>query len=440
MASRSSLLVRLNLWYGAMVTMTVILALVAAELLSSYLARQQQIELFHRVQSEVRRQYAETGPSAAAHVEVPGTVTELMDDEGHSLGQQGRWPDTPVLVTVTQLGEGVWLRTGIPDAALQEARQDARLGLVGGGGMALLVALGGGIWVTRRSLRPIDQLVLTARQIIESGDEGQRVPASRSGDQLDDLVVLFNALLDRNARLVESMRQSLDNVGHDLRTPLTRIQAAAELALASEDTDEHIDSLETCLEEAIAAHELLTALLDLTTAEAGMMRIERQPLSLREVIRRTQSLYQHVAEDRGVQLVVEDGADATVAADPMRLQQAAANVVDNALKFSDAGSAITLSVVRDGAQAGIQVQDHGCGIDPADLPHLFDRLFRADSSRATPGAGLGMAMVKAILDAHGGRVAVQSQPDRGTTVTLWLDVAGTLGKATAPSSGADPAR
>lgn len=410
---RLSLVARLNLWYAAVLLITVFIGLLGAELTSSWLGRQRQVALVERVEREVRTLYREGGREAISVV-TRGVHTELSDREPPR-------STTGFVETTTRLDKDVWLHLSIPDEVVQRTRREARLGLLGGGGLALLVALIGGTWVTRRALRPIEDVAQTAHRILSHGDTGERVPSPQTGDQLDRMVGLFNSLLDSNQNMVQAMHHSLDSIGHDLRTPLTRIRSSAELALDGT-TSAKDEALETALEESAAIDGLLGSLLDLSRAEAGMLPLDLQPLSLVDTATRILTLYEHVASERNIRLQLDAPADIEVYADPNRTRQALANLVDNALKFSGEGSEVRLGLVEDTAQglAGVTVHDQGPGIPAEELPRVFERLYRGDRSRSTPGSGLGLSMVRAIAEAHGGRVDLDSTAGQGTRVSLWL--------------------
>lgn len=304
-------------------------------------------------------------------------------------------------------------------ALLDELRPGALIAIVG----ALLLAVAGGYALTRRGLRPVRQLAATAREVIHSGDLSRRVPEPRTRDELAEVSTLFNGVLARNEQLVAGMRASLDNVAHDLRTPLTRLRGTAEIALRGDEAAAR-EALATCIEESDHVLAMLRALMDISEAEAGIMKLAREPLGLHRVAREVVELYEQVAEDAGVELVADvHGADLVVLADPIRARQAVANLVDNAVKYTPRGGRVTLGVRREGERGVLAVVDTGEGIESGAQPRIFDRLFRAEPSRSRPGLGLGLSLVKAIADAHGGTIHVVSAPGQGSTFELALPLA-----------------
>jgi signal transduction histidine kinase len=289
--------------------------------------------------------------------------------------------------------------------------------------LAILLVGGAGGWVlTRSTLAPIRELAAVTHDIVVTGRTDARVPPGAAGDAVDDLTTSFNAMLDRIDTLIAGMRDALDNVAHDLRTPLARLRATAERALASRSSDDHRAALEDCLEESDRILSMLNTLMDISEAETGTMRLALDRVPLGALAREVAELYEDVAAERHVTLEIADDPSVVVTGDRDRLRQALANLVDNALKYGPPRGTVTVEVRHAGAEAIVEVRDQGPGIPEGEQSRVWDRLFRGDRSRAERGLGLGLSLVRAYVRAHGGRVAVESAPGAGSTFRLALPV------------------
>jgi len=292
-------------------------------------------------------------------------------------------------------------------------------GLVGG--LTVIISLLAGNFIAYRAMRPVRQIVATAQAIIRTGQLNSRVPTRPTHDEFDELVRLFNTLLDRNESLIGAMREALDNVAHDLRTPLTRLRGTAELALSSNtDLATARESLADCVEESERVLAMLNTLMDITEAEAGMMKLHRAPVDLCQLVREVMELYQYVAEERKISIHTELPARCETSVDGNRIRQVFANLLDNAIKYTPEGGSVTISVRDEPEQAVTIFRDTGMGIPAEEQEKIWARLYRGDKSRSQRGLGLGLSLVKAVVEAHGGKVTVSSQPNMGATFTVKL--------------------
>src|SRR5258708_7133877 len=337
------------------------------------------------------------------------------------------WDPSKLEIASATLADGTLVQVGKSTEARDDllARFRATLGIVTL--FIVIVALTGGWLAAQSALYPIRRLTLAVQRIIRTGRTDARVPVEGTGDALDELTSLFNTMLDKIEGVVTAMRGALDNVSHDLRTPLTRLRGAAEMALASpppgdcaEQAEHYREVLADCVEESDRVLVMLNTLMDISEAESGTMQLRREAVSLADVVARAIDLYRDVADTKGVTLASAATADIVVTADRTRLEQVAANLIDNAVKYTPPGGRVDVEVRRDADAAVLRVRDTGAGIPADELPRIFDRLFRGDTSRAERGLGLGLSLVKAIVEAHGGTVEVGSERGRGSVFTVRL--------------------
>jgi signal transduction histidine kinase len=337
------------------------------------------------------------------------------------LSQPQGWNVETLETGSIRLRDGTLLIVGKSTEARDDllARFRAALGLVTLS--IVLVALTGGVLVTQTAIAPIRQLTAAVERIIATGRTDRRVPIAARRDAIDELSALFNAMLDKIEGLVNGMRAALDNVSHDLRTPMTRLRTSAEMALAAPpEVNRYREALADCVEEADRVLVMLTTLMDITEAESGTMPLKRDRVMLSDIVARATDLYHDTAEAKGLTLVAVVDRDVRVNVDRTRLEQVAANLLDNALKYTPSGGRVEIAASRDGDRAILRVRDSGMGIPADEQPRIWDRLFRGDRSRTERGLGLGLSLVKAVVQAHGGTVAVSSEPGQGSTFTVSL--------------------
>jgi signal transduction histidine kinase len=285
----------------------------------------------------------------------------------------------------------------------------------------LLIGILIGTLLTFRAIRPIRQLIQTVRDILKTGKMSTRVPVRSERGELNELVSLFNEMLDRNDSLIQAMHESLDNVAHDLRTPMTRLRGVAELAMQDEhNPDAWYEALADSMEESERVLTMLNTLMDVAEAQTGAMRLDMVDVPVPEVVRAVVELYDIVADEKQVTVTTHLPDGLSIYADRNRIQQVLANLLDNAIKYSDSGGHIDISVYEEGDFAVISVSDQGIGIAPGEVNRIWDRLYRGDRSRSKRGLGLGLSFVQAIVQAHGGKVRVETKMNKGSKFFIML--------------------
>lgn len=286
-----------------------------------------------------------------------------------------------------------------------------------------IIALGyiGGLFVANRALNPIRQLIAALSSIVESGKMDKRVPVPETDMLYRELISLFNTMLDKIETLVNGMRGVLDNVAHDLRTPMTRFRGTAEVALSSERNGNTLrEALVDCVEESERILIMLNTMMDVSEAETGAMKLNTESINVAPLVDDIVELYDYVAEEKGVTVNTSLPLELYVTADRGRLRQVLANLLDNAIKYTPSGGSVDIEAVKVQDEVKITVRDTGVGISDKELDSIWDRLYRGDKSRSERGLGLGLSLVKAIVGAHRGYVEVLSSPGSGSVFSVHL--------------------
>lgn len=271
-------------------------------------------------------------------------------------------------------------------------------------------------FLARSILRPVTNLAEVMTQV--GRKRHVRAPVANTGDEVDQLSQEFNSLLDRNDALIENIKSTIDNVAHDLRTPLTRFRMIAEAALTNQ-KDPNL-ALQEGLESSEQILKLLNAIMDVSESEAGTMKVLKEPVDLGLLLESLKEMFEYVAEEKKVKISLTTSDHVTVLGDPTRLMQAFANLVDNAVKYSGPDTEVRIDIKQSGEEVITAIRDQGAGIPADDLEKIWERLYRGDKSRSTSGLGIGLSVVKAIINVHEGKIEVQSTEGKGSVFTVTL--------------------
>jgi heavy metal sensor kinase len=273
-----------------------------------------------------------------------------------------------------------------------------------------------------RALRPFEEITRTAEKITHENLNTQIVTKHKE-EEIQRLVQSFNSMVQRLDESFQQMRKFNADVAHELRTPLAIIQGETEVALRSPNLPEEIFSvLSSNLEELDRLTRIVNDMLTLSEAEAGSQVLVKETVNMKELLEDLLEQMRLLAMDRSIQIEVHGLPELYVEADKLWLRRAVINLLDNAIKYSKLGGRIEVSALSEDGRIRLQIKDYGIGISQQDLPHIFDRLYRADPARSREkgGAGLGLALVKWIVEAHKGTIQVASQPDLGTSFDIIL--------------------
>jgi heavy metal sensor kinase len=302
-------------------------------------------------------------------------------------------------------------------ADLQAIYQYAWL-LIGAGGAVLLLGLAGGWALVSRSLRPLRNISATA-SAISAGNLSERINAAETDSELGQLASVLNSTFARLEAAFAQQKQFTADASHELRTPLAVLISEAQTALARERTPaEYRETVEACLETAQRMRRLTESLLQLSRLDSGQ-QIERAPIDLAEAARLCSERLQAFAEENKVQIRLEL-APVRILSNAERVNQVLTNLLANSIQYNKPNGSVSITSRAENGDALLVVSDTGIGIASEDLPHIFERFYRADKSRARANGhgGLGLAICKAIVETDGGSIEVSSQAGAGTTVTV----------------------
>jgi heavy metal sensor kinase len=455
--NRRSIRFRLTAWYAAILAVTFAAVGVGVWLAirdAAYDTADQDLRSRLRVMREfLDRRQARPGASIDELLEdapliSAGTRFRIADETGRWLYQApgtegwsappdaGGLPARGSVQTVVQKGKplrilsagvapGV-IQIGVPVDEFVEMLDAFTWTAIVGSPLLLILASIGGYWMSRRALAPVEQIARTAGDI-EARNLAKRLPLSGTGDELDHLSATLNAMFARLEDGFRRITQFTADASHELRTPIAIIRTTAEVTRRKpRSAPEYENALDRILAESERTTDLIENLLLLARADVHIEDLVREPVGMAALVSGACAGAAALAETAGIELRAGELQDCTVLGDPRALRRLLMTLTDNAVKYSKPGGSVELSLaLRETAgtpEVCLEVRDHGIGIGPEDLPHVFERFYRAskDRSRQVEGVGLGLSIAQTIAHQHGGEIRVESTPGEGTTARLLL--------------------
>lgn len=319
-----------------------------------------------------------------------------------------------------KLSNGSILQLGQPTLEREELLQKIRKVYLIAIIPIILFAYIGGVFIADRALSPLRNLNRTLNSIVDSARVDTRVPTEHGDKLYDELTILFNSMLDKIENLIKGMRDILDNVAHDLRTPITRLRGTAEMALQSDNKTDLEEALSDSMEESERILITLNTLMDVSEAESGAIKLNPVEINISPIIDQIVDLYAYVAEVKNISIKTDYPKELNVIADKNWIRQVIANLVDNAIKYTPSNGKVEIESMKEEKEVIITVKDTGMGIPNEELQNIWERLYRGDKSRSERGLGLGLSLVKAIVGAHNGHVEVTSKPGSGSKFSVYL--------------------
>jgi len=291
--------------------------------------------------------------------------------------------------------------------------------------VVIIISSFGGWYLARRALKPVDYITQTARSI-SMNDLNKRLTLPAQDDELGRLIQTFNEMIERIQKGVQKVRQFTADASHELRTPLTIMRGEIEVALRrSRTVSEYKKILRSALQELTWMEKIVNDLLLLSRADSGEIILQYEKINLTEFLQSIIEYYKKLLTQKKIALKVEfANKDIQCKVDPDRFRQVIINLMDNAIKYTPKGGKISLNLKMDKNNVVILISDTGIGIPEKDLPFVFDRFYRVDKARSREqhSSGLGLAICKWIIEAHGGKIEIESVVNKGTTIKVMLPI------------------
>ncbi|KYG66194.1 two-component sensor histidine kinase [Bdellovibrio bacteriovorus] len=285
-----------------------------------------------------------------------------------------------------------------------------------------LIGFVGGLFLSSRTLIPVRELIVSMKKI-ESGSLSTRVPVTGNDDELEELKVLCNRMLDKIESLVNGLKEAFDHLAHDIRTPVTRLRGRAELALMAEgDVESYREALQSCYENSDKILSFLQVLTDITEAENRSRKLKLEKKYISDLVREIMDLYEMAFEEKNTKVTLKLDSNDWAMVDARLISRVIANLLDNAHKYTPDGGEVTIQTINQTENVILRVTDTGPGIAGEEHSMIWQKLYRSDKSRSEYGMGLGLTFVKAVVEAHDGKVSVRSpvKDGKGTEFEVLL--------------------
>jgi len=317
-------------------------------------------------------------------------------------------------------GPGIVLQIGRSLKDDEEILEDFRQAFRTAIAVVLTFVALGGWFMAQRALTGVREVTRTAMAISDGAME-KRVPLTGRGDEIDRLSQTFNRMLERIQSLIKEMREVTDNIAHDLKSPLTKMRGLSEVTLTTgKSLNEYRSMAASTVEECDSLLGMINTMLEISEFGAGVATLNITNVDISTLIEEACDLFQPLAEDKGLAIKTKVPPQCLLSGDKSKLQRVVTNLLDNAIKYTPSGGTVTVSAGEGEKEVIISIHDTGRGIAANNIPRIFDRFYRADKSRSEPGTGLGLSLVLAIVQAHGGDIEVNSSPGAGSTFTVVL--------------------
>lgn len=380
--------------------------------------------IFFRLVYPTGEVFASSHMSYWKQVEISQPALKNLILNKDDIFETARIPTTrqKVRILYSYVAANAILQTGIAMDSSARFLSAFKRVFIGAMGFIILFSAVSGWLLVRKALSGVATITKTAQNITGSNLEA-RVARTGSKDELDHLVITFNSMLDRIEELVKSIREMSDNIAHDLKSPVTRIRGFAELALVhQENLEDYRVMAANTIEETDRLLDMINTMLVISKAEAGEGDFEFNRTDVSTIIKEACDLFAPLAEDKNIRFSQEIDDHMIIVADIKMLQRALSNLLDNAIKYTPENGSISVAASMENQMVNIKIKDTGMGIATEYLEKIFERFYRAESSRTSPGTGLGLSLARTIVREHKGDIVVTSHPGKGSVFTITLPI------------------